>query len=319
MDMLYFIIQQMMLFSIPLLVVALAGLISESSGVTNIALEGQMIVGAFTGVIVIQKLQDKMSGNLLLLIGILAAMLAGVIFTLPLAFASVKMKSNQVISGTALNIIAPALTIYIARNVQATGLQRVAFKNTFRIIRIPLLTDIPFLGRVLFRNAYITTFLGLFILFLMVFVLYKTAFGLRLRATGENPHAVDTVGLNVYKYRYIGALASGALAGLGGITYIVPITTTFDHTVSGYGFLALAVLIFGQWKPWRILGAAFFFGFLKSLASSYTAIPFLVNLRLPPEIFKLIPFIATIVVLIFTSKSSMAPEAVGIPYDKGKR
>lgn len=319
MDMLYFIIQQMMLFSIPLLVVALAGLISESSGVTNIALEGQMIVGAFTGVIVIQKLQDKMSGNLLLLIGILAAMLAGVIFTLPLAFASVKMKSNQVISGTALNIIAPALTIYIARNVQATGLQRVAFKNTFRINRIPLLTDIPFLGRVLFRNAYITTFLGLFILFLMVFVLYKTAFGLRLRATGENPHAVDTVGLNVYKYRYIGALASGALAGLGGITYIVPITTTFDHTVSGYGFLALAVLIFGQWKPWRILGAAFFFGFLKSLASSYTAIPFLVNLRLPPEIFKLIPFIATIVVLIFTSKSSMAPEAVGIPYDKGKR
>ena len=268
MDMLYFIIQQMMLFSIPLLVVALAGLISESSGVTNIALEGQMIVGAFTGVIVIQKLQDKMSGNLLLLIGILAAMLAGVIFTLPLAFASVKMKSNQVISGTALNIIAPALTIYIARNVQATGLQRVAFKNTFRIIRIPLLTDIPFLGRVLFRNVYITTFLGLIVLFLMVFVLYKTAFGLRLRATGENPHAVDTVGLNVYKYRYIGALASGALAGLGGITYIVPITTTFDHTVSGYGFLALAVLIFGQWKPWRILGAAFFFGFLKSLASS---------------------------------------------------
>lgn len=319
MDMLYFIIQQMMLFSIPLLVVALAGLISESSGVTNIALEGQMIVGAFTGVIVIQKLQDKMSGNLLLLIGILAAMLAGVIFTLPLAFASVKMKSNQVISGTALNIIASALTIYIARNVQATGLQRVAFKNTFRIIRIPLLTDIPFLGRVLFRNVYITTFLGLIVLFLMVFVLYKTAFGLRLRATGENPHAVDTVGLNVYKYRYIGALASGALAGLGGITYIVPITTTFDHTVSGYGFLALAVLIFGQWKPWRILGAAFFFGFLKSLASSYTAIPFLVNLRLPPEIFKLIPFIATIVVLIFTSKSSMAPEAVGIPYDKGKR
>ena len=255
MDMLYFIIQQMMLFSIPLLVVALAGLISESSGVTNIALEGQMIVGAFTGVIVIQKLQDKMSGNLLLLIGILAAMLAGVIFTLPLAFASVKMKSNQVISGTALNIIAPALTIYIARNVQATGLQRVAFKNTFRIIRIPLLTDIPFLGRVLFRNVYITTFLGLIVLFLMVFVLYKTAFGLRLRATGENPHAVDTVGLNVYKYRYIGALASGALAGLGGITYIVPITTTFDHTVSGYGFLALAVLIFGQWKPWRILGS----------------------------------------------------------------
>ncbi len=319
MDMFYFILRQMMFFSIPLLIVALAGLVSESSGVTNIALEGQMIIGAFSGVIVIQKLQDKMSGNLLLLIGILVAMVVGIIFTLPLAFASIKMKSNQVISGTALNIVAPALTIYVARNVQTTGLQRVSFQNTFMIRRIPLLSDIPLLGRMLFTDTYITTFLGLIALFVLVFVLYKTVFGLRLRATGENPHAVDTVGLNVYKYRYIGVILSGALAGIGGVAYIIPVSTTFDHSVAGYGFLALAVLIFGQWKPWRILGASLFFGFLKAISSSYSAIPFLVNLGLPPEIFKLIPFIATIIVLIFTSKSSMAPEAVGIPYDKGKR
>ena len=149
--------------------------------------------------------------------------------------------------------------------------------------------------------------------------MYRTKFGLRLRACGEHPQAADSVGINVYRMRYAGVLLSGALAGLGGLIFVVPTSTSFDATVSGYGFLALAVLIFGQWKPKRILFAAFFFGLMKTLAATYTSIPFLFNLGIPTNIYKMIPYVATLLVLALTSKRSQAPKASGIPYDKGER
>ena len=319
MDAVYFLVQQMMFFSIPLLIVALGGMFSERSGVVNIALEGIMVSGAFTSILLISLLQSGMSGQALLLLAVLVAVLTGMAFSLLHAYAAVSLRSDQTISGTALNMIAPASAIYLARMIQPNGVQQVQFTNTFRIEKVPLLGDIPVLGRLLFQNAYITTYIGLIIFAAAAIVLYRTRFGLRLRACGEHPQAADSVGINVYKIRYAGVLISGALAGLGGLVYVIPTSTNFNATVSGYGFLALAVLIFGQWKPLRILGAAFFFGLMKTVASAYSGIPFLRDLGIPSDIYKMVPFIATLIALAFTSKRSQAPRASGVPYDKGLR
>ena len=171
----------------------------------------------------------------------------------------------------------------------------------------------------LFKNSYITTYIGILILILSSIVLYKTKFGLRLRACGENPHAANTAGIKVELIQYAGVLISGALAGIGGLVFVVPTSTNFNATVSGYGFLAVAVLIFGQWKPKYILFASFFFGFMKALSNSYASIPFLFALNIQSNIYKMIPYIATILVLIFTSKKSSAPRASGIPFDRMQR
>lgn len=317
MNILYFLTQQTMFYSIPLLIVAIGGMFSERSGVVNIALEGIMIMGAFTSIFIINRFQATMSGQSLLVLAILVAAITGIIFSSLHAYASVYQKANQVISGTALNLFAPAFAIFTARMV--IGVQQIAFLNTFRISSVPILSAIPIIGPMFFRNTYITTYLGVAILLIASLILYKTKFGLRLRACGEHPQAADAAGVNVYTMRTIGVLISGALAGIGGLILTIPITTVFNGTVSGYGFLALAVLIFGQWKPSRILFAAFFFGLTQTIAAAYTGIPFLLALRIPGYFFKMVPYIATIIVLVFTSKKSAAPKAAGEPYDKGKR
>ena len=319
MDILYFIVQQMMFFSIPLLLVALGGMFSERSGVVNIALEGIMVWGAFFSILFINNVQHVMSGQGLLILAMLIAIVAGMVFSLLHAYAAINLSSDQTISGTALNMIAPAAAIYLARSIQENGVQQVQFINTFRIEKVPFLGDIPVIGNMFFRNCYITTYIGVAIFLISYFLLYKTRFGLRLRSCGEHPQAADSVGINVYKMRYAGVLLSGALAGLGGLVYVIPVSTNFNATVSGYGFLALAVLIFGQWTPKRIFFAAFFFGGMKAIASSYSGIPFLQSLGIPSDIYKMIPYIATLAVLAFSSKKSQAPRASGVPYDKGLR
>ena len=312
-----FLIQQMMYFSIPLLVVALGGLFAERSGVVNIALEGIMVVGAFTSVLFIHYFQGGMSGQTALILGLIIAAVAGILISLVHAYAAINMKADQVISGTAINMFAPAFAIFVARMLQ--GVQQINFQNTFRIEKVPFLGDIPVIGPMLFQQAYLTTYLGFGLLLLSAVVLYKTRFGLRLRSCGEHPQAADSVGINVYKMRYAGTAISGALAGMGGLIFVIPTSTNFDATVSGYGFLALAVLIFGQWKPGRILFAALFFGFMKTVSATYSSIPLLAGMKIPSDIYKMIPYIATLVVLAFTSKNSASPKAAGIPYDKGQR
>ncbi|WP_324823273.1 ABC transporter permease [Sinanaerobacter sp. ZZT-01] len=319
MGVLSLIVQQTMLFSIPLLIVALGAVFTERGGVTNIALEGMMIMGAFTSIFFINQMQDKMSGQTLLLIAMLIATVTGAIFSLLHAYASINLKSDQIISGTALNLFAPAFAIYVARMIQDNGVQQIGFTNTFRIKSVPILGEIPFIGNLFFKNAYITTYIGLGILVLSVVIIYKTKFGLRLRACGEHPHAADSVGINVYKMRYAGVVISGALAGLGGLIFVVPTSTNFNASVAGYGFLALAVMIFGQWKPIRVFFAAIFFGLMKTIASAYSVIPLLSTANIPSDVYKMIPFIATLIVLAFSSKSSEAPKAVATPYDKGSR
>jgi simple sugar transport system permease protein len=317
MSIVYFLAQQTMFFSIPLLIVALGGMFSERSGVINIALEGIMIIGAFTGILFISFVQQFIPGQPVLLLAVLISMAAGVAVSLLHAYASINMKADQIISGTAINMLAPAVAIYIARMIRTV--QQIPFVNQFRIEKVPLLGGIPFIGDLFFKNAYITTFIGFLILVISAAVLYKTRFGLRLRSCGEHPQAADSAGINVYAMRYAGVMISGALAGLGGLVFVIPTSTQFNAEVSGYGFLALAVLIFGQWKPGRILSAAFFFGMMKAISSASSGIAFLSAVSIPSVVYKIIPYITTLVVLAFSSKTSQAPRAEGIPYDKGRR
>ena len=317
MSVLYFIIQQTMYFAIPLLIVAIGAMYSERSGVINIALEGIMVMGAFVGIFFINIFQNSISGQLLLILAVLIAGAVGGIFSLLHAFASVNMKADQTISGTALNMFAPAFAIYVARMIQGT--QQIPFADTFYISMVPVLGSIPVIGPMFFQNCYITTFIGIGIFLVAAFAIKRTRFGLRLRACGEHPGAADSVGVNVAGIRYAGVIISGVLAGIGGLVFVVPTSTNFNATVAGYGFLAIAVLIFGQWRSGKILMAAFFFGIMKTLASAYSAIPILKSLPIPNEIYKTIPYIATLIVLIFSSKNSQAPRAEGIPYDKGSR
>lgn len=317
MSVIYFIFQQTMLFTIPLMIVALGGMFSERSGVVNIALEGIMTMGAFTGILFLNLTGGKMSGQTQLILAILISTATGAAFAFFHAYAAINMKADQTISGTALNMFAPAFAIFVARVIQ--GVQQIQFNNTFRIESVPVLGRIPFLGPLLFQNTYVTTYLGILILIVSTVVLYRTRFGLRLRSCGEHPQAADAAGINVYRMQYAGVLISGVLGGLGGLVFVVPTSTNFNADVAGYGFLALAVLIFGQWKPVRIMWASLFFGLMKAVAAAYSGIPFLAATGIPSYVYKMIPYIATLIVLIFTSKNSQAPRASGVPYDKGQR
>jgi simple sugar transport system permease protein len=261
--------------------------------------------------------QKAIPGQPILLLAVLVSVITGVLISLLHGYASINMKANQIISGTAINMMAPAVAIYVARQIRTV--QQIPFVNQFRIDKAPVLGSIPFIGPLLFQNTYLTTYLGFIILVLSSVVLYKTRFGLRLRSCGEHPQAADSAGINVYTMRYAGVMISGALAGLGGLVFIIPTSTQFNAEVSGYGFLALAVLIFGQWKPVRILAAAFFFGLMKAIASSYSGIDFMKSIPIPSYVYKMIPYIATLIVLAFSSQKSQAPRAEGIPYDKGSR
>ena len=321
MDVVYYLIQNMLPVGISLLLVALGGMFSERSGVINIALEGIMLFGAFFGALFVLFVQKSgMGAQTILLLGMLVAAISGWLYSLLLAFASVNMKADQVITGTALNMLIPAVILLFSK--MFFGSDGVTTNISFYIKKIPVLGDIPILGSLFFQRTYLTVIIGFVILIISVILLYKTRFGLRLRACGEHPHAADSVGINVYLMRYAGVSLSGILGGIGGFFYSVGVLdgNISGHTgVAGFGFLALAVMIFGQWKPLRILGAAMFFAFLRTLAYSISLIPFLYNLGINQNYYKMLPYLATMVVLALTSKHSRAPKAEGIPYDKSQR
>lgn len=302
-------------FTIPLLITALGALYSERSGVTNIGLDGLMIVGSFIGAFTIVTLQDKLDGNLPIWIGLLVATIAGILFSLLHAFASIHLNADQIISGTAINMIAGALTVFLARNITGSG--NIRIMQGFIPEDIPVLSKIPLIGGLFFTKTYASTWLVIGILIVATFILYKTPFGMRLRACGEHPQAADAAGINVYKMRYIGVMVSGGFSALGGAIIIATYAGEFNGNVGGLGFLALAALIFGQWKPIGILGATFFFGFASTIANVSQVIPELASF--PPVILKTFPYIMTLIALIIFSKSSRAPKAVGEPFDKGKR
>ena len=305
----FLLLKYTLLYTVVLMLVALGGMFSERSGIINIALEGIMVIGGLMGVIAIQLLPQGASAATIVLVSVLAAALAGMLYAALLAFASINLNADQTIGGTALNMLATALAMVIAKGVNGSASAKLDYSNRAFIYEIGPLTVNIFL------------FIGIAILILSYVILYKTRLGLRLRACGEHPQAADSVGINVYKMRYIGVLFSGILGGIGGMAYIIPSVSSwnFEVGVSGAGFLALAVMIFGQWKPFRIFFAAVFFALFKSLANIASSIPMMAALGWTQNMYNMIPFIASMVILAFTSKKSRAPKAEGVPYDKGSR
>ena len=305
----FLLLKYTLLYTVVLMLVALGGMFSERSGIINIALEGIMVIGGLAGVIAIQMMPAGSGAAMIVLVSILAAAIAGMVYAALLAFASINLNADQTIGGTALNMLATALAMVIAKGVNGSASAKLDYSNRAFVFDIGPLTVNVFL------------FVGIAILLLSYFVLYNTRLGLRLRACGEHPQAADSVGINVYKMRYIGVLISGVLGGIGGMAYIIPSVSSwnFEVGVSGAGFLALAVMIFGQWKPFRIFFAAVFFAMFKSLANIASSIPMLASLGWTQNMYNMIPFIASMIILAFTSKKSRAPKAEGIPYDKGSR
>ena len=309
-------IQYTLIFASVLVLVALGGCFSEHSGVINIGLEGIMVMGALGGALMMKYLSRDTAAPLVILLVILASVLVGMLFSLLLAVAAIRFKADQTLVGTALNLLGPAAAVVLVRAINtAESVDNVSSTIAYGHAKKAFLVSI---GKFEFNWFMLIAFLVLVAAYI---ILYKTKFGLRLRACGEHPHAADSVGINVYKMRYAGVLISGALGGLGGLVYITAGVSEwkFENGVAGFGFLALAVMIFGQWKPINIGLAALLFGLFRALSNVYTGFDLLVALKLPSTVYNMLPYIISLVVLVFVSGSSKAPKAEGIPYDKGQR
>ncbi len=307
-----------LLYAAVLALVAMGGMFSERSGVINIALEGIMVIGGLMGVVMINIMNALgVPVFLAVIICVLASGLAGMVYSSLLAFSAINLKADQTIGGTALNLLATAVAMVIAKRINGSDSPKIIYStNTNAVVNSSHFS---------FNVAPLTLnwFLPVTLLALAAawFILYRSRFGMRLMACGEHPQAADSVGINVYKMRWAGVLMSGVLGGIGGMAYIVPAVGewNFEMGVAGMGFLALAVMIFGQWKPLNIAGAALFFAIFRAMANIYDSIPLLAKLGWPKEIYNMMPFVASMVVLAFTSRRSHAPKAEGIPYDKGSR
>ena len=309
-------LQYTLIFASVLALVALGGCFSEHSGVINIGLEGIMVIGALGGALMMKYLPDSTAAPFVILLVILASVAAGMIFSLFLGVAAINFNADQTLVGTALNLLGPAAAVVIVRAINmAESIDNVSSTVAYKQAKKAFLVNI---GGFEFNWFML---IALILLILSYVVLYKTKFGLRLLACGEHPQAADSVGINVYKMRYAGVLISGALGGLGGLVYITAGVSEwkFENGVAGFGFLALAVMIFGQWKPVNIGLAALLFGLFRAHSNVYTGFDVLVALKLPGIIYNMLPYIISLVVLIFVSKNSRAPKAEGIPYDKGQR
>jgi general nucleoside transport system permease protein len=315
-DVLAIIIPAALYSAAPLVFTALGGVFSERSGVVNIGLEGLMLFGAFTSILTTLLIQDSM-GSMSPWIAIVIAALASGIFSLLHAVASITFKADQVVSGVALNFLAAGLSIFLIKKIFNKG--QTDFID-FRIDKadVPLLSDIPIIGDIFFSKVPITSYIAIGLAFVVWYIIYKTPFGLRLRAVGEHPMAADTMGINVSKMRYLGVMISGVFAGLGGAVYATSIAGNFSvGTISGQGFLSLAAMIFGKWHPIGALGAALFFGLAQSLSITGAQIPFLKDI--PSVYLTISPYVLTILALAGFVGRAEAPKALGIPYEKGKR
>ncbi|MFC4183522.1 ABC transporter permease subunit [Saccharococcus thermophilus] len=315
-EILQIIIPSAIFFAAPLIFTALGGVFSERSGVVNIGLEGLMTIGAFVSIVFNLTFADRF-GAFTPWLALLAAVIAGAIFSLLHAVASITFRADQVVSGVAINFLALGLTLFLVKQMYGKG-QTDQIQVGFDKIDVPVLSHIPIIGPLFFSNAYIPSYLAIILAFVAWYVIYKTPFGLRLRAVGEHPMAADTMGINVAKMRYIAVMISGALGGLGGGVYATIISRDFSHaTISGHGFMALAAMIFGKWHPIGAMGAALFFGFAQSLSIVGQTIPFLKNV---PTVYLLIaPYVLTILALAGFIGRAEAPKAIGTPYIKGKR
>lgn len=315
-DVLYFIVPSAILYATPLIFAGIGGVFSERSGVVNIGLEGIMVIGAFTGIYVNLEYYDVFGKNVIW-VGILAALVAGAVFSLLLAVAAVSFRADQTVTGVALNMLGVAVAVFLVKLIYQKG-QTDMIQAPIQRFEIPYLADIPFFGKLLFHDVYSVSILAFAVAILAWFIIYKTPFGLRLRSVGEHPMAADTMGINVTKMRYIAVMISGALGGIGGAALAMTVSSDFSgSTIAGQGFMAIAAMIFGKWHPLGTLGAALFFGLAQTLSITGSLIPYVKDI--PAVYLQILPYALTILALAGFIGKATAPKASGQPYIKGKR
>lgn len=315
-EVLYFIIPSAIFYAAPLIFTAIGGVFSERSGVINIGLEGLMVMGAFIGILFNLMFVDTF-GAMTPWVSLIAAMVVSAIFSLMHAVAAISFRANQTISGVAINMLGVAVALFSVKMIYGKG-QTDYIQERFIRFDMPFLSDIPIIGPMFFKDVYSTSILAVGVAIAAWFVIYKTPFGLRLRAVGEHPMAADTMGVNVTKMRYIAVILSGALAGIGGAVYSQSISGEFSHTtINGQGFMALAAMIFGKWHPLGALGAALFFGFAQALSIVGGQIPFISEI--PSYYLHILPYVLTILAVAGFIGKANAPKAIGLPYIKGNR
>jgi simple sugar transport system permease protein len=301
-----FILGSALVLAVPIILGAMAGVMSERVGVVNIAIEGQLLTGAFMASVV-----STLTGNQI--IGIISAMITAALFSAVLAVFAIRFLAQQIIVGVVLNVLAIGITNFLYRQWVTEDESATNSPGTLPIIHIPFLGDIPIIGPVLFQNR-ITVWITIAIVIILWFVLFKTKLGLRARAVGENPLAADTVGINVGRTRFWWVTLGGLLAGLGGAALTIGSSGSFGREMSGgLGFIALAVVILGRWHPGYATAAALLFGFsiiLRVWANQ-------VSPGIPTNFITMVPYIVTIIAVVGFVGRSRPPAADGIPYVKG--
>lgn len=290
--------------SVPITLGALSGILCERSGVVNIAIEGMMLTGAMVSALVGSLTQNAW-------IGLLAAIIAGALLALVHAVLSIKYKTNQIVSGTVINIFATGVTSYISAKFLQVN-QALNNPPTFGGTPIPLLSEIPILGPVLFSNS-IFVYVMFILLVILNIALFQTRWGLRLRAVGEHPKAADTLGIDVFKTRYMAVVLGGMVAGFAGGYFTLGSAGRFDEVMTaGRGFIGLAAMIFGNWNPFGAFGAGLLFGFADALASRLA----ILGIAIPSQFLLMAPYIATMIVLAGVIGRARPPAADGVPYEK---
>ncbi len=303
-------------FTAPILIVAIAGLINTKSGIINIGLDGIMVVGTLGAAVTVSLMYDKLGNNALIL-GLLISGVVGSLFSSLLAIATIKFKADHIISGIAINMLSATTTIFFAREIVGSGVIRL--QNVFSRQTLPVLSDIPVIGPLIFTKFYYTTLLVAIIVVVVWYMFKYTKIGKSITACGENPHAAASAGINVEKVRYLSVLASGFLAGLGGGIVVLTYQGEFSGSVAGLGFLALTTLIFGKYKTANIVLASLFFGFSKTFGSFATINETIKQLNLPVEFYNALPFILTMIVIAIARSGNSGPKAAGEIYETGKR
>lgn len=315
-EILHIVIPSMIALAAPLIFTAIGGVFSERAGVVNIGLEGLMVFGAFTSIVFTLTFGDALGGWTPWL-AVVAAMVVAMLFSLLHAVASISFRADQTVSGVALNFLAVGLSLFLVKLLYDKG-QTDRISVRFDKTDIPLLSDIPIIGEIFFQNVYVVSYIAILVPFIVWYVIYKTPFGLRIRAVGEHPMAADTMGVNVTRIRYLGVILSGAFAGIGGAVHAITVTNDFSHsTINGQGFMAIAAMIFGKWHPLGALGAALFFGLAQSLSIVGNSLPFFSEI--PKVYLDILPYVLTVVALAGFIGRADAPKASGKPYIKGNR
>lgn len=309
------IVSSTLVYSAPLVLTSLGGVYSENSGIVNIGLEGIMTIGAFAAIVFNLTFAPSM-GSLTPWVGALIGGIAGLIFSILHAVATINFHADHIISGTVLNIMAPPLGVFLIKALYDKG-QTENITANFGYFSFPGLSSIPVIGPIFFKNTSAPAWIAIILAIFMWWLLYKTRFGLRLRSCGENPQAADTMGINVYKMRYIGVLTSGFMGGLGGAIFAEAIAGNFSiSTIVGQGFMALAAVIFGKWNPIGAMLSSLFFGFAQSLSIIGNQLPVISNV--PAVYMQIAPYVLTIIVLVLFLGKSVAPTADGVNYIKSK-